>query len=209
VPIRLALLAILDQGDCYGNQLRTEFERRTSGESPLNAGQVYTTLDRLERDGMVTRTPASSEGHIAYSITDEGAKEVRDWFEAPVSRESSTRDPLVMKLALALTLPGLDTRAILETELTASRARIAAEEITPAAVATPEALVATETKAALESQDSAALIVLEFRSARAEADLRLVLRAIQILDEALSSGFSTQFPVTSELPRRGRPAAGQ
>jgi DNA-binding PadR family transcriptional regulator len=189
MPIRHALLAILDQGDCYGNQLRAEFERRTSGESPLNAGQVYTTLDRLERDGLATRTAATSEGHIAYSITAEGAQAVREWFLAPVSRESSTRDPLAIKLALALTLPGIDARALLETELAAARDRAAVETAT------------------VEAQDAAALIARELRSARAEADVRVVLRAIEVLDEALSSGRATQFPVTSELPRRGRPAA--
>ena len=49
MSVRQSLLAILDQGSCYGYQLRTEYERRT-GAPTLNVGQIYTTLERLERD---------------------------------------------------------------------------------------------------------------------------------------------------------------
>ncbi len=50
MSVRLSLLAILDQGPCYGYQLRTEFDRRTGSTWPVNVGQIYNTLDRLERD---------------------------------------------------------------------------------------------------------------------------------------------------------------
>ena len=53
MSVRQALLALLEQGPMYGYQLRTEFERRTGATWPLNVGQVYTTLTRLERDGLV------------------------------------------------------------------------------------------------------------------------------------------------------------
>ena len=51
MSIRRGLLALLAQEPMYGAQLRTEFESRTGGTWPLNVGQVYTTLSRLERDG--------------------------------------------------------------------------------------------------------------------------------------------------------------
>lgn len=53
MSIRHGLLALLDRGPRYGYQLRTEFESRTGATWPLNVGQVYTTLARLERDGLV------------------------------------------------------------------------------------------------------------------------------------------------------------
>ena len=53
MSIRQAMLAILEQGPMYGYQLRAEFEQRTGETWPLNIGQVYTTLTRLERDGLV------------------------------------------------------------------------------------------------------------------------------------------------------------
>ena len=55
MSVRLSLLAILDQGPCYGYQLRAEFDRRTGSTWPLNVGQIYNTLERLERDGLVSR----------------------------------------------------------------------------------------------------------------------------------------------------------
>ncbi|MDH4147522.1 MAG: PadR family transcriptional regulator, partial [Acidimicrobiia bacterium] len=53
MSIRHGLLALLSEGPKYGAQLRTEFEERTGATWPLNVGQVYTTLSRLERDGLV------------------------------------------------------------------------------------------------------------------------------------------------------------
>ena len=53
MSVRHALLALLSEGPKYGLQLREEFEDRTGEVWPLNVGQVYTTLQRLERDGFV------------------------------------------------------------------------------------------------------------------------------------------------------------
>ena len=53
MSVRHALLALLSEGPKYGLQLRQEFEARTGEVWPLNVGQVYTTLQRLERDGLV------------------------------------------------------------------------------------------------------------------------------------------------------------
>ena len=55
MTVRQSLLAILDQGPCYGYQLRAEFDRRTGSTWPLNVGQIYNTIDRLERDGLVAK----------------------------------------------------------------------------------------------------------------------------------------------------------
>ena len=49
--VRHAMLALLSEGPKYGLRLREEFEDRTGEVWPLNVGQVYTTLQRLERDG--------------------------------------------------------------------------------------------------------------------------------------------------------------
>ncbi len=53
MSVRHALLALLSEGPKYGRRLRQEFEVRTGEMWPLNVGQVYTTLQRLERDGLV------------------------------------------------------------------------------------------------------------------------------------------------------------
>ena len=73
MSVRQALLALLEQGPMYGYQLRAEFEQRTGATWPLNVGQVYTTLTRLERDGLVEGEGVDDEGHAIFRVTDEPA----------------------------------------------------------------------------------------------------------------------------------------
>ena len=104
MSVRQSLLAILDQGPCYGYQLRAEFDRRTGSTWPLNVGQIYNTLDRLERDGLVEKGDVDEQGHVYWQITDAGSSEVQQWWAAPVERSGGTRDELAIKLAVAATL---------------------------------------------------------------------------------------------------------
>jgi DNA-binding PadR family transcriptional regulator len=53
MSVRHVLLALPSQGAKYGEQLRQEYEQTSGGLWPLNAGQVYTTLQRLKRDGLI------------------------------------------------------------------------------------------------------------------------------------------------------------
>ena len=114
MSIRHGLLALLDQGPRYGYQLRTEFEARTGATWPLNVGQVYTTLGRLERDGLVVPAGEDEEGHQFYAVTEEGRAELRNWFDTPVPRTNPPRDELAIKLAMAVTVPGVDVPAVVQ-----------------------------------------------------------------------------------------------
>ncbi|MEV7597848.1 PadR family transcriptional regulator [Kitasatospora sp. NPDC089797] len=114
MSIRHGLLALLDQGPRYGYQLRTEFEARTGATWPLNVGQVYTTLSRLERDGLVEAAGEDEEGHQFYAVTDAGRAELRAWFDTPVPRTNPPRDELAIKLAMAVTVPGVDVSAVVQ-----------------------------------------------------------------------------------------------
>jgi len=121
MSIRRGLLALLAQEPMYGAQLRTEFESRTGGTWPLNVGQVYTTLSRLERDGLVEAAGgADEEGRIDYRLTGQGRVEVERWWAAPVDRGDTPRDELVIKLALAVTVPGVDVQRLVQTQRTAT-----------------------------------------------------------------------------------------
>ncbi len=120
MSVRNALLALLGQGPMYGYQLRSEFERRTGSTWPLNVGQVYTTLARLERDGLVEGTGADDEGHVTYQVTPAGREEVAAWFTTPVGRSQPPRDELAIKLALAVTVPGVDVGAVIQQQRTAT-----------------------------------------------------------------------------------------
>ncbi len=120
MSVKHGLLALLERGSRYGYQLRAEFENATGGTWPLNIGQVYTTLSRLERDGLVRPLPASDAGQRPYEITDDGRVELALWFATPISQADRPRDELAIKLALALTTPGVDVRAVAQTQRTAT-----------------------------------------------------------------------------------------
>ena len=116
MSIRQSVLALLSRGPRYGALLKAEFEAHTGGAWPLNVGQVYTTLARLERDGLVLGDArADDEGRIAYRITDAGRGEVQRWWQTPVDRDEPPRDELAIKLALAIADPEL-ARIVLQAQ---------------------------------------------------------------------------------------------
>jgi DNA-binding PadR family transcriptional regulator len=159
MAIRNGLLALLERGPMYGYQLRAQFEASTGATWPLNVGQVYTTLARLERDGLVEPLgEADDEGRVTYRITDRGHAEVESWFSSPVQRESRPRDELAIKLAMALTTPGVDVHGVIQTQRTATLRSL--QEL-------------TRLKAgADEVADAAWLLVLESMIFQAEAEVR-------------------------------------
>ena len=120
MSVKQALLALLEEGPRYGYQLRAQFEQRTGATWPLNVGQVYTTLTRLERDGLVEGTGTDPEGHVVYRITEAGRGEVATWFTTPVSRTQPPRDELAIKLALAVTVPGVDVGTVIQQQRSAT-----------------------------------------------------------------------------------------
>ena len=157
--VRNGLLALLERGPMYGYQLRSEFEASTGATWPLNVGQVYTTLARLERDGLVEPVgEADAEGRVTYRITDAGRAEVTQWFSTPVNGERRPRDELAIKLAMALTTPGVDTHRVIQTQRTATLRSL--QDL-------------TRLKArADEVADAAWLLVLESMIFKAEAEVR-------------------------------------
>jgi DNA-binding PadR family transcriptional regulator len=157
--VRNGLLALLERGPMYGYQLRAEFEASTGSTWPLNIGQVYTTLARLERDGLVAPVgEADAEGRVTYRLTDAGRDEVLQWFATPVARESRPRDELAIKIAMALTTPGVDVHRVVQTQRTGTLRSL--QEL-------------TRLKARGDQADDAAwMLVLESMIFQAEAEIR-------------------------------------
>jgi DNA-binding PadR family transcriptional regulator len=115
VSIRHALLALLSDGPKYGLQLRTEFEEGTGQVWPLNVGQVYTTLQRLERDGLVVSDGDSEEGpQKNFRITPEGSRELSRWLLVPPDLSSPPRDELVIKVLIATRIHGVDVHDLIQ-----------------------------------------------------------------------------------------------
>jgi DNA-binding PadR family transcriptional regulator len=115
MSVRHALLALLSEGPKYGLQLREEFEARTGEVWPLNVGQVYQTLQRLERDGLVESDDDGAEGpQKGFRITEDGAAELASWLRTPPDLASPPRDELVMKVLVALRMPGTNVHEVIQ-----------------------------------------------------------------------------------------------
>jgi DNA-binding PadR family transcriptional regulator len=115
MSVRHALLALLSEGPKYGLQLREEFEARTGEVWPLNVGQVYTTLQRLERDGLVESDVAGDDGpQKGFHITAAGEAELAGWLRTPPDLASPPRDELVMKVLVAVRVPGIDVHEVIQ-----------------------------------------------------------------------------------------------
>src|SRR6201985_2767156 len=114
MSVRHALLALLSAGPKYGLQLRNEFEQRTGEVWPLNVGQVYTTLQRLERDGLVASDGDGDGPQKAYRITTDGTTELGIWLRTPPDLSSPPRDELVIKVLVAIRVPGTDVHDVIQ-----------------------------------------------------------------------------------------------
>src|SRR5580658_5155008 len=115
MSVRHALLALLSEGPKYGLQLREEFEARTGEVWPLNVGQVYTTLQRLERDGLVESDDAAQDGpQKRFRITAEGGRELAGWLRTPPDLSAPPRDELVIKILVAMRVPGTDVHEVIQ-----------------------------------------------------------------------------------------------
>lgn len=117
MSVRHALLALLSEGPKYGLQLREEFEANTGQVWPLNVGQVYTTLQRLERDGLVAAAGSESADpgpQKSYQITAAGSAELAEWLRVPPDLSTPPRDDLVMKVLVAVRVPGTDIAEVIQ-----------------------------------------------------------------------------------------------
>jgi DNA-binding PadR family transcriptional regulator len=107
--VKNVLLALLADGREHGYELKQAVESTFGGTwPPLNIGQIYTTLQRLERDGLVQSEHVQQEGRPdkrVYALTEAGQQELRSWIEEPVSAQR-LKDEFFTKLTLAR-LPGV------------------------------------------------------------------------------------------------------
>ncbi|WP_345764517.1 PadR family transcriptional regulator [Diaminobutyricibacter sp. McL0608] len=79
MSVQNAFLALLSLGPAYGSQLQAEFLARAAHRRQLNAGQVYSTLDRLTDQGLVESAGATDDGLPLYALTDAGREQALTW----------------------------------------------------------------------------------------------------------------------------------
>lgn len=153
-----ALLALLSDRPKYGLRLQNEFESRTGEVWPLNVGQVYTTLQRLERDGLVETDDGEGErSRKRYRITSKGERELADWLRTPPDLVPPPRDELVIKVLVAVQIPGIDIHEILQVH----RRHV---------IETMQRY--TQAKAAAHEEDTALALVVDAELFRLEAIIR-------------------------------------
>lgn len=156
MSVRYGLLAILAEGEAHGYGLKTAYERRTGGSWALNIGQVYTTLQRLERDGLVTQLDAVDD-RVDYRLTEAGRLALDAWFETPVVPGAATRDELTVKVLLAVAAANLDLTELIQRQRRASIEQLQAY---------------TRRKAQADASDLAFLILMDALIFRTEAEIR-------------------------------------
>ena len=168
----MGLLALLAEGPSHGYQLKAGFEARTGGVWTVNVGQIYTTLDRLQTDGLVEPEPGPSatEGRERrpWRITRDGKEALERWFDEAAVDPVPARDEFLVKVLLALGRSHLEALDVIDRQRTElyrlvqddRRARRARAATHPGADApTPTA-------------DLAAELMADAVAARREADLR-------------------------------------
>ncbi|MFC4534558.1 PadR family transcriptional regulator [Sphaerisporangium dianthi] len=108
MPLSHAVLALLAEGPSHGYELKGRFEAAIGPQwGGLNIGHLYQILDRLVRDGHVTRSHVAQNDRpdkTLYELTGGGAEELRSWVAAPHVRTSGFRDETFLKLLAATRL---------------------------------------------------------------------------------------------------------
>jgi DNA-binding PadR family transcriptional regulator len=194
MSVRDAVLALLSQSASYGYQLKHEFERRTGATWVVNVGQVYQTLERLQRDGLIEHLGADEEGHQLYAATEAGREDARRWLREPLARPDAPRNDLAMKIALASTLDGVDVRAVIQTQRLAVLAQLQELTRSKAAVTDPDS-----------AQELAWQLSVDAAIFRAESEARWLDHAESRLDRLRERGVDLVQPLLATGPR-GRPA---
>jgi DNA-binding PadR family transcriptional regulator len=102
--MRYPVLALLADQPAHGYEIRRGLEERFGSViAPLNAGQVYTTLQRLTKDELVADDAVAQSGRPdkrVYRLTDAGRAALEEWMTT-ASAPTRLRDDFFMKLTFA------------------------------------------------------------------------------------------------------------
>jgi DNA-binding PadR family transcriptional regulator len=107
MSVKYGILALLNRRSMHGYEMRRELEAELGPQWTVNYGQIYTTLERLVRDGLVVQSETvvseDAPDRKLHTVTPVGRAELRRWFLAPIENLEAGRDGLHAKIVLALT----------------------------------------------------------------------------------------------------------
>ena len=115
MSVPYALLGLLETAPRHGYELKREYDSLFNRAKPVKFGQVYSTLARLQRDGLVGATseePGRGPDRKLYAITPEGVADLDEWLRDPEPAEPYIQSVLFAKVVLALA-SGRDARKFL------------------------------------------------------------------------------------------------
>jgi DNA-binding PadR family transcriptional regulator len=101
MSVKYAMLGILAEKDLHGYELKSSFDEKVGEFWSLNYGQIYSTLDRLEKEDLVThdlQTQDRRPDRKIFSITGKGRTELEEWLSTPVHKIRALRDEFFIKL---------------------------------------------------------------------------------------------------------------
>ncbi len=169
--VREGLLALLDAAPTHGYRLRAELEETVGALWSVNVGQVYTTLQRLERDGLVVADgEADDSGRHAYALSPAGREDVRAWLVAPILPDVASRDELVLKVLLARRTGLVETHAVLDAQRASTMAAVQQLTRDRAGATALEVVLALDRQVLLARAELEWLDLVEERLAAAPAD---------------------------------------
>jgi DNA-binding PadR family transcriptional regulator len=129
VPIHHAVLGLLAEGPSYGYELKGRFEDAVGPQwGELNIGHLYQVLERLVRDGLVTRRDVPQRNRpdrVVYRLTRPGRGELDRWLSEPM-RSGGYRDDFFLKLFVASRLGEPRLREVIRTQRDAYLQELAA-----------------------------------------------------------------------------------
>lgn len=169
----MALLGLLSGRPLHGYELRAAYEDDLVPHSQLNIGQVYTTLERLERDGLVTHALVAQTERPdkkVYDLTDQGWEELQRWLDTPAPMGLDLRNEAFLKVGLARRLADLDVARVVATERRACFERLA--EVSHA-----------KAQAERDGEPLAKVMLLELAEFRLEAFLHWLERCMERIQE--------------------------
>jgi len=165
------ILGLLADGPLHGYELKALYEGQLVPSANVNFGQVYTTLDRLRRDGWVEQDVISQQERPdkkVYALTREGRGQLRAWLNTPSALNLDMRNEVFLKLMLARQLAQIDPLEVLKVEKRACLARM-------------HEVIQARTSAQSDGEPLQTVLLLDLAALRLEA----FMRWLENCDEAL------------------------
>jgi DNA-binding PadR family transcriptional regulator len=101
------LLGLISEGSTHGYDLKQRYDDVFGGDRPIAFGQIYSTLARMIRDGLIMalgEEPGDGPDRKRYGITAAGRDHLHAWLRTPDTPSPTLQSNLFAKTILALML---------------------------------------------------------------------------------------------------------